>query len=369
MGKNDKKPEEKMDNKAQAASPTPPPTPPPTEATAEPAPTQAMVPVAAKPTILERFARLRITVPTAMELDKLEPEIAKKREALTALGEDASMPPAMQASVKALVDLANPVKPGMEEVTTVWSPARVLVHQPTSNDPKKPESSKLGNMYSTAGQLLESPLAFIPFYFHEENVNFEQGKKVPVCSSPDGKVGGQYGICEDCLYLPFGKQNGGRGEQKKTDCNAQLTVAMLSADLTQIYLCQFSKTSRSAGAALMALAGKHPFCWKQSYLLSTEKKTGDLGIYWIFKIEPTGKDNSPEACKIAKALNELYAAERKRLLGTYYYRVSAAPLQAAQVEAAATVAGLSAGLDGGGDAEVDLSTPGGSSVKSATKPM
>jgi hypothetical protein len=210
----------------------------------------------------------------------------------------------------------------------------------------------------------------VPFYFHEENVNFEQGKKVPVCSSHDGKVGGQYGICEDCIYLPFGKQHGGRGEQKKTDCNSQLTVAMLSVDLSQIHICQFSKTSRSAGAALMALAGKHPFCWKQSYLLSTEKKTADLGIYWVFKIEPTGKDNPLETNKISEALNGLYAAERKRLLGEFYYRVSSAPLQAAQMEASATEAGLTAGLGGtGNDEEPDLSTPGGSSVKTASKPM
>lgn len=373
MGKNDRKSEEKMENKTppqSAASPTSPTPAAPAEAVLEleatPVASQALVPAPHKPTVLERFAKLGIMVPKDGDIDKLVQTILVKRDALTTLIDDADLPEMTRTKVRTLVDLANPVKPGMEEVSTAWSPARILVHQPTSNDPKKPDSSKPGNMYTTSGQLLETPFPFIPLYFNEENVNFEQGQKVPVCSSPDGKVGGQFGICQECTYLPFGKQNGGRGEQKKTDCNSQITVVLLSTDLSQIYTCQFGKTSRSAGAALIALAKAHPFPWKQSYLLSTEKKSGDLGTYWVLKIEPTGKDNAPDVHKVAKVLNELYTAERKRALAEFYLRVSAAPMQAAMLEASATEAGLTAGL---GDEEPDLSTPGGSSVRSASKPM
>jgi hypothetical protein len=302
-------------------------------------------------------------------MDKLANIITVKREALSQLADDAELSEVIRTKVHMLVDLANPVKPGMEEVSTVWSPPRIMIHQPTTNDPKKPESSKPGNMYSSSGHFIETPFPFIPLYFHEENINFEQGRKQPVCASPDGKVGGQFGICQECAYLPFGKQHSGRGDQTKTDCQSQIVVLLLAVDLSQIYVCQFSKTSRAAGAALIALAKAQPFPWKQSYLLSTEKKVGALGTYWIYKVEPTAKDNSAEACKVSKVLQELYAAERKRNLADFYLRIASASMHASAMEAAVT-GQFGVGSGSSLDEEPDLSAPSaGSSVRSAVQPM
>jgi len=339
------------------------------DATATEAPaTEALTvkePAKAALTVVDKLEALGIVIPSEAELSKMAVRIAAKREALTDLIDDAELTPELREQVRVLVDLANPAKPGMEEVSDTWAPPRIQIHQPTSNDPKKPESSRPGNLYSTSGQLLETPFAFVPFYFHEEFVNFEQGSRNPVCQSPDGKVGGQYGICGSCPYLPFGKQRGGKGQQEKTDCNSQIVVAMLASDLSQVYTCQFSKTSRSAGQALIALAKAHPYPWKQTYLLSTDKIPGDLGTYWKAKVEPTGRDNDAGVSKIARALQELYQAERKRALGDFHLRIASAPLQAAQMEAAVSESALAAGLD---DIEPDLGAEE-SSARTASKPM
>jgi len=356
MAKNDK------------TAPTKTETPPVLDTTAtEVPPTAALVvtePVVTM-TVVEKLNALGITIPTEAELTKMAGRIAKKREALTDLIDDSELSPEAREQVRVLVELANPAKPGMEEVSDTWAPPRIQIHQPTSNDPKKPESSRPGNLYSTSGQLLEMPFSFVPFYFHEEYINFEQGSRNPVCSSPDGKVGGQFGICGVCPYLPFGKQRGGKGQQERTDCNSQIVVAMLASDMSQIYTCQFSKTSRSAGQALIALAKAHPFPWKQVYLLSTEKQTGDLGTYWKSKVEPTGRDNDAGVNKIARALQELYQAERQRSLGDFHLRIASAPMQAAQMEAAVSESALTAGLD---DIEPDLDSTE-SSARNASKPM
>ena len=363
MAKNEKKVEEKTTTVIEAAATT--------AASSAPAETSsnALVPVAPKLTVLERIAQLGVVLPKRADMDKLSAIVAMKREALSQLAGDAELSDVIRTKVHTLVDLANPIKPGMEEVSTSWAPSRIMIHQPTTTDPKKPESSKPGNLYSSSGQFVENPFPFIPLNFHEENINFEQGQKQPVCSSPDGKVGGQFGICQECVYLPFGKQHGGRGDQAKTDCQSQIVVLLLAVDLSQIYVCQFSKTSRAAGSALISLAKAQPFPWKQSYLLSTEKKVGALGTYWILKVEATAKDNSAEACKVAKVLQELYAAERKRNLAEFYLSIAAAPLNATAMEAAAT-AQLGTGLSPGYDEEPDLTaTSGNTSVRSAVQPM
>ncbi len=367
MAKSDKKTTDKKTNsKKPEAPPVIDATTTETPSTEVPTEALAVAPESEPPTVIERLESMGIVVADDGEMCVMVARTAKKRGALTDLVDDSELTPEVREQVRVLVELANPAKPGMEEVSTTWAPPQVMIHQPTSNDPKKPESSKPGDLYSTSGQLLEVPFAFVPFYFHEEFVNFEQGQRNPVCQSPDGKVGGQFGICGDCPYLPFGKQRGGKGQQEKTDCNSQIVVALLSADMSQIYVSRFSKTSRSAGQALIALAKAHPAPWTQIYLLSTEKKTGDLGTYWIAKIEPTGRDNPPEVHKIARALQELYEAERKWGLGDFYKRIASAPLQAAQMEAAVSESALTAGLD---EAEPDLSTPDNSSARTASKPM
>jgi hypothetical protein len=242
------------------------------------------------------------------------------------------------------------------------------VVQPTTQATAKPDAAKPGDIYTAAGSLLQRPFNFIPIYFNYENVMFEVGEKAPTCSSPDGKLGSLYGVCAACPNLPFGQQNGGRGEQKKTDCQNQIVVALLAADLSNLYVMAFGKTSRGAGSALMGLAKQHPFPWKQSYMLNTEKKTNDTGTYYVLKIEPTGKENPPDVIKVADVLSDLYEANRHRALGEFYLRAGNAAQTAAAGEAAFN-AQTSSKLDDGLGDEPDLSTPPPSTARSASKPM
>jgi hypothetical protein len=313
---------------------------------------------------------LGVKIPTIEEVEGLELIAAQKLGDVRELLNDPLFTDVERERIKALVEQANPVREGMEEVVTTWTVPRISIAQPTTQSAAKPESAKQGAMYTTAGALLDSSFQFIPLHFNLEHIMFKQGEKAPECFSPDAKLGQPYGVCQKCPHLPFGQQNGGRGEQKKTDCQNQIVVAMLSYDLTQIYLCQFGKTSRGAGSALMSLAKVHPFAWKQSYLLSTEKKTGDLGVYFIYKIEPTGKDNPASVIKIAEAFSRLFSANRKRFLGDYYLKAGSSQQTAALAEAEFDRNKLAAGLSVDDAGEPDLSAPPpASSVRTAAKPM
>lgn len=305
----------------------------------------------------------------------LEAAIVDKRNQLLALADDITMPDNLRQVVRNLVALAAPDKPGLEEMVGAWNIPRISIAQPTSRADSKPEAARNGSLYTTEGRLLDMPWAGIPLHFSEENINFPKGGgNNPVCQSPDAKLGSPFGQCERCPHLPFGKQNGGRGDQTQTECYSNIVVVMLAADLSQVYKVQFGKTSRKAGAVLLALARQQPFVWKQSYLLNTEKKNGDLGMYWIFQAQPTGKDNDPNVMKLCEKLYGLWSAERDRFLADWYARPARAPMAAAEAEGSFEGGALDAGLNDG--MEPDLSTPApavatttSSGVRTSSKPM
>jgi hypothetical protein len=313
-----------------------------------------------------------VKIPTSEEIEVLGRKSVEAFEGLVKLLDDTELTDDSHRRVRDLLDQANPRKPGMEEVITAWTVPHINIAQPTTQATARPESAKHGELFTDAGTVLERPYGFIPLYFHEENVNFPQGEKVPVCSAPDAKLGKPYGLCELCPYLPFGKQKNKSGKQEQTDCTNQLVVTVLSLDLSGVYLVRFAKTSHKAGRALMALAQNGPFAWKKSYLLNTEKQTGDLGVWFEYKIEPTGKDNAPEAIKIAAALSNLYAANRRKFLAEHYETVARSPLTAATIEQNVDQGKLMAALNlGGAGEEPDLDSPAPSTggVRTAARPM
>ncbi len=296
-------------------------------ATAEPMGLAGAAPVSAEVmprAALTVFKEGSVGVPTEEEIEARGLAVGEKLESLGELMHDPGLSEEMKAKVKGLLALAAPVKPGMEEMNTTWSVVRVNVAQPTTQAAAKPEAARPGDLYTTAGALLEKPFAFIPLHFNLENVMFIEGRRAPMCGAPDAKLGVPNGLCKNCQYLPYGQQNGGSGEQVMTDCQNQIVVAALAADLSQVCLLTFAKSSRRAGSDLVKLAKAHPYPWKQSYLLSTEKKSGDLGVYYICKIEPTSRDNPPEVVRLAQALSELYSANRKKFLAEWYLRASSA---------------------------------------------
>jgi hypothetical protein len=303
----------------------------------------------------------------------LEAALVERREALSRLADDDTVPDETRKAIVTMAALASPHKPGMEEVASSWKLSRINIVQPTTRSLAKPEAAKNGDLYSEAGTLLERPWAGIPLSFFEENINFPQTGNNPVCSAPDGKLGSPFGECLKCTYLPFGKQNGGRGDQQRTDCQNNIVAIMMSADLTnpQVYMVQFGKTSRKAGSALLALAGRQTAVWRQSYLLDTEKKVGDRGLYYTYKIEPTGKDNPEHVVRLAQALYGVYVAGRKLFLADWYSRPARAPQAAIEAEGSFNaVDAIEAGLAGEPDLSPPEPTPATTKgARSSAKPM
>jgi len=348
-------------------------TPVPAAAAASPPSTEiAKQEPAAQPAARPR-ARRPMKPARGLELMKLNPAvlddaISEKLDALSALAEDPTLPAEYQTLVRNLVSQASSDKPGMEEVQQGWRIPLIHLNQPTTTAAARPEAAKLGDLYSSAGKIIERPFAFLPFAIYQENVMFPEGAKVPTCAAPDAQLGSPYGKCVDCPHLPFGMQL--TEDQKKTDCQNQFVAVVATLDLTQIYMIRFAKTSRKAGGALQALAGASHRMWTNGYHLTSEKGSGQQGAYFTFKIEPTGKPNNEHVCRVAQALCDLYRAERDRLLAEHYRAAASAPAMAAAAETAFSGSKLDAGLAGESESfDLGEAPPATSSVRSAAKPM
>lgn len=388
MSNNGKKPDTKTETKTETKVETKPEVmtgPPPetavatTAKAAPPAKSEDMIQKTASMTLSDAIDFTRrnklvlgrvLALRDPAELDNL---CAEMLDALRTLATDTSLPADIRKAVERLVDQAAQVKPGMEEVSTRWRIPRIQIAQATSTTAAKPENAKNGDLFTTAGQTLEKPFPFIPFHFSHENIMFPTGAKAPTCQAPDAKLGQPYGECQKCPNLPFGMQNGGKGDQKKTDCQNQIVVTVMAADLSQVYTIQFAKTSRGAGSALQSLAGQQTVSWQQAYLLETEKGNSELGNFHKYKISPTGKNNDEHKMKVAKVLCDLYSAERYRLLAEWYRGSSSAAQMAAASEGEFQGSKLDAGLAGETESydlgEGGSTPPPATSVRSAAKPM
>ncbi len=305
-----------------------------------------------------KLVRLPVAIPPDLQDPQaLDVRAAEALAGLHALISDDGLSVEAREKVQALIAEANPEKPGLEENDTPWSVTRLHICQPTSQSAARPATAQLGDIYSDVGTIFKRPFEFIPLYFHQENVYFEPTPPFDVvCRSPDAKLGSrpplldadgkvEFGACAGCKHLPFGKQLVPFEDQQMTECQNQIVVLALSADLSGIFLVTFHKTSFSAGRELKKLAAKGPFVWKRSYLLDTEKGNSDRGVYATYKVSPTGKDSCTDTIKIAVALSKLYEANRKKTLAECYRRFSSTPTSAPEIEKGVDVAQLKAGLE------------------------
>ena len=361
MSKN--KSETKVEPKSEGASATAPEAAvaPAVEGTIVPAGAQGAPAAPVRSTALV-LASANIHLATPKEMEDFDVLIKEKFDALVALTQEVTGE--VKDKLLGLIEQANPVKEGMEEMEMKRGTEipRVNIVQPTSNKPCKPEAARPGDLYTDNGAMLDRPFEFIPVYFYEEHVNFPQGAKFPECKAPDAKYGMPYGLLclggagqKPCDLAPFGKQNGGRGDQKQVSCFAQVMVVCITKDLSALYVLPYGKTSYGAGQALARMARGQTKPWKQSYLLDTEKKTGNAAgqsvLYYVAKTAPTGKDNTPEAFKIAGTLAALCRAQRQKSIADYYLKVENAPQTALAAEHEFSQGQLDTG-DGGGEPNV-----------------
>ena len=234
--------------------------------------------------------------------------------------------PEEQADIQKLVNSATPSSRGLEEMDEHWSIPVVRIAQGMTRE--KPDNARLGDLFTTAGEVVKGSLRATPLYMYELNQMFPEGGKGPMCFSPDAKLGTKFGTCRTCPNLPMGKNASGQS----TDCNNGICVIVLTSEM-RLYRIEFYKTSRKAGKQFKDYAKQSPNIWDRWYTVGTQETKNDKGqVYHVFKTSSTGEDVPTHIREAADALNAMISAERKAGLKEHYERVAQGGVQASTVD-------------------------------------
>lgn len=245
----------------------------------------------------------------------------------------------------------------LSEVETRNARAQLIIRQGTTNLATMPTDTPLGKLFSTAGEIVGTPLRVHLLYAYQMNLRYPpmgEGNRAPVCKSPDGKLGSPGGWCLNCTELPFGLQNGGAGEQKKTECAQWIVFIVITEDMKHIYEIGMSRTSLKTAktmATLAKAAGTADKLVRRVFILETESKMNAAQQrYFQFKVAVDTKDKELSAADHAAlvGLSDLLQAQNHLVLARYYATVREGKTVAAANEAAFDPQAAMGTLDAGG---------------------
>ena len=145
-----------------------------------------------------------------------------------------------------------------------WRPSILKVVQSMTDTDKLPDGAKAGDMI-VGDSVLAKEYNVIPLRVWDSRLMWHPDKDVNeiICQSPDAKVGYKYGECRKCDHAEF--KEGGAA------CNKTKNVMVVSADLSEVFICVFSKSQFANGKdweGVMRKAKTHPY--KRVYKLSTD---------------------------------------------------------------------------------------------------
>ena len=218
----------------------------------------------------------------------------------------ASIPADKSNGIQQLTATLNPQQEGFGEMDEVNYRAPVVkVKQPVTT--AAPKAADNGDLYSSdTGEIFTAPLVFVPIYPYENRARFQTGAMKPDCRSEDCKTSVYGDDCSKCPDRPW-KDN----EPQK--CNNSVNIMAASPDFASLYHLQFSKTSATAGTAVIRQArnaGKK--LWERVHHLDTEEVKGGSGIYYVLKTS-FAQPADPDYVAVGHALHDILGEQRTKL--------------------------------------------------------
>ena len=225
-----------------------------------------------------------------------------------------TLPAKYKANAVALVEKMGEILEGFGDNPVEWRPENLKVVQGTSDRSKLPKNATIGSMI-LKGAILEQPLSSIPLRIDttRQYWNPDPEKAQMICSSPDDKVGFNYGNCKVCPYSVFDK------ETNKSQCNKNLSILNIAEDFSTIFWTNFSKTNYASGTDWQKLMrGAGVSTYKRPYHLSTETSKKSKNVE-VIKAEPI-LDAKIEGAQLlfVEELYRLMVEERKNQLVRFY---------------------------------------------------
>jgi hypothetical protein len=226
----------------------------------------------------------------------------------------AALPAELATNAAALIARMGEVIEGISDRPMEYRPETGKVVQGTSDRGKLPKGANIGSLV-IGEDIIDQPFKVIPLrtYTTRQYWNPDPEQAQMICNSPDGDVGYQYGNCRICPFSKFDTEN------NRSQCNKTLTVMCVDANLTRVFMLNFSKTNYANGTdwqKSMRNAGVAPY--KRFYNLNTETSKKSKNVEAL-KAEPILVEKVEGALlAFIEELFRISGDDRKEHLKTYY---------------------------------------------------
>ncbi len=225
-----------------------------------------------------------------------------------------SLPDNVKENALALVEKMGEVIEGITDKPMEWRPGLLKVVQGTSDRANLPKGATIGSLVK-GEDIIETPFNVIPIraYVTRQKWNSDPEIKQIDCQSPDGDFGSRYGKCYECPHQKFDE------EANRSACNKSYTVLNIAADLSDVFLTNFSKTGYSAGLdwkKKMQTAGVAPY--KRVYALKSETSPKSKNVEILVANAFAGNITDKALLPFLQELSNISGEDRKAALAAFY---------------------------------------------------
>lgn len=238
-----------------------------------------------------------------MNLDSLI-ELAKK------------LPKVYKENAEALLTRMGEVIEGIGDEPIRWRAPNLRLVQGTTDRTTIPKGTAIGDML-IGEHKVDQPLKFIVLRTWEGRQYWDPdpNESKLLCSSPDSKLGYNFGYCNQCQFKVFNE------ETRKSECGKTKNALVIAADFSEIFTITFAKTNYQAGMYLESVlkkAGVAPY--RRVYGLSTETnaKYKNVENYSVELLDDKEKNVHADLIPFLQELFKVVGDDRKESIDKFY---------------------------------------------------
>ncbi len=248
------------------------------------------------------------------------------------------LPEAVRENAQALLEKMSSSIEGIGDTDISWRPPILKVVQATTDRSSLPKGTTIGDLV-VGDTKQEQPLKVIPLRMWDSRNMWDPDKdsKRILCRSPDAITGSQGQACKTCPHSQFDQEN------NRVDCTKNKTFLVISADLSEIFEVNFSKTNYQNGmewTSLMRKAGTAPYRRIYELHAETSKKYKNVEALLAEPVGLPAGSVEAEYLPFLEALFDRVSSDRKDHLEAFK---EASTLRASQLALSAPAEADTAG--------------------------
>lgn len=206
---------------------------------------------------------------------------------------------------------------GIGDTPVEWKPPIAKVIQGTSDRSNLPKTVQIGSIM-VGEDVLQQPARIIPIrsWTARQYWSPDQNEAKMLCSSPDGVVGYMGYNCKECPHSKW--------EDGKSDCSKVKQVAVITSDLSKLFILNFAKTAYNVGTEWEKQM-KQASCstFKRLYDLTTEthKQYKNVEALAVQAVTPSEGKTAEEYIEFLQALFNKFTDDRQEHLQAFHLMV------------------------------------------------